>query len=228
MSSGNAEWRECDEDGEEEKSGRAEAEGGDCRRKDGRALRKGSLGSEGEKGVKRRRNSRRWKRVEGRSNDALSHAESRLDNRDRTAPLSRGAQNVVVVVVVFRRHWNISFRAHHLFAFAPLLSFSPLFSPPLLTTHWNHFETSTDFATCPASALPRPSPGPEVTTLMTGLRQRSTRPREPRPRTAFKASILINDRGARGKSKWRFHGTIRGLLPSIFLRCGGLTYRVMR
>ncbi|KMQ96169.1 hypothetical protein RF55_3563 [Lasius niger] len=38
--------------GDEEKSGRAEAEGGDCRRKDGRALRKGSLGGEGEKGVR--------------------------------------------------------------------------------------------------------------------------------------------------------------------------------
>lgn len=85
----------------------------------------------------------------------------------------------------------------------PTLFLSHFFSP-LLTTHWNHFETSIDFATCPASALPfNATPGPEVTTSMTGLWQRSTRPREPRPRTAFKASILINDRDARGKSKWK-------------------------
>lgn len=32
------------------KEGWHKAEGGDCRRKDGRALRKGSLGGEGEKG----------------------------------------------------------------------------------------------------------------------------------------------------------------------------------
>ncbi|KAL0111945.1 hypothetical protein PUN28_013277 [Cardiocondyla obscurior] len=57
--------------------GGARAEGGDCRRKDGRAMRKGSLGSEGEKG------ERAAGKVEekdgdarGRSNDALSHAES--------------------------------------------------------------------------------------------------------------------------------------------------------
>lgn len=45
--------------------------------------------------------------AEGRSNDALSHAESRLDNRDRTAPLPRRAKRRRR-----RRHSNISFRVH--------------------------------------------------------------------------------------------------------------------
>lgn len=48
------------------------------------------------------------------------------------------------------------------------------------------------------------TPGPEVTASMTGLRSNARLDREPQSRTAFKASILINDRGARGKSKWKF------------------------
>lgn len=53
------------------------AEGGDCRRKDGRALRKGSLGSEGEKeGDEEEEVEKEDGEAEGRSNDALSHAES--------------------------------------------------------------------------------------------------------------------------------------------------------
>lgn len=108
------------------------------------------------------------------------------------------------------------------------LSFSHFFSP-LLTTHWNHFETSTDFATCPrerpSALFSRPGSDNLDDGFMATL---DSTERVPRPRTAFKASILINDRGARGKSKWKFHGTTHGLLPTIFLRCSGLTYRVMR
>lgn len=67
--------------------------------------------------------------AEGRSNDALSHAESRLDNRDRTAPLPRRAKRRRP-----RRHSNISFRVH-LFAlpssslsfFLSLFLFLPFF-----------------------------------------------------------------------------------------------------
>lgn len=33
---------------------------------------------------------------------------------------------------------------------------------------------------------------------------------------------------AREENRSGSYGTTRGLLPAIFLRCGGLTYRVMR
>lgn len=68
-------------------------------------------------------------RFEGRSNDALSHAESWLDNRDRTAPLPRRAKR-------HRRrrprHSNISFRSS-LFPSFSLTPFCLFF--PFLTTH---------------------------------------------------------------------------------------------
>lgn len=60
--------------------------------------------------------------AEGRSNDALSHAESQLDNRDRTAPLPRRAKRRRRR----RRHSNISFRVH--------LSALPSFLPPPLSS----------------------------------------------------------------------------------------------
>lgn len=69
--------------------------------------------------------------AEGRSNDALSHAESRLDNRDRTAPLPRRAKRRRP------RHSNISFRV--LTALPSSLSLSLFLSFPFffffLTTH---------------------------------------------------------------------------------------------
>lgn len=126
------------------------AEGGDCRWKDGRALQKGSLGSEGEKGGRRRWRTRTEKLKGGVTTPC------RMQNRSSIIVIERrhyrGAQNVVVVVVVIRIFPSVfTSPLCHLFfpLLSPLSSFSLSFFFLFLTTHWNHFETSTDFCDVP-------------------------------------------------------------------------------
>jgi len=93
VSSGRAEWRDSTGTAAMRRSGGARAEGGDCRWKDGRALRKGSLGR-----WERRKGMRWWR---GRKLKGGVTTPCRMQNRGSIIVIERrhyrGAQNVVVI-----------------------------------------------------------------------------------------------------------------------------------
>jgi len=119
--------------------------------------------------------------VEGRSNDALSHVESRLDNRDRTAPLSRHAKRRRR-----RRHSNTSFLPSMPPSLLPsyLSLFIPSFFNDILKSLWDVSSRLGDVL-CARASLLRPfnaTPGSEVTNSMTGLWRCSAQPKRERER----------------------------------------------